>query len=391
MYISAFPHREQLFEITQRWLADDLKPTDPMEITRIITYDSFTAWETVQEFVLDLLPRLYEGEVRKRPILNKKELKDYLCYTSHPRTARIDTLVTEYLEAPEYYYTGSPIAGLIYHTDADRILSLCRFKRINRTAEKASRYAALHIHETILAAANPRLRERFPAAAFEDNGVMDELVAAELKVMRKVRKEGLRLPADIMSVKDVVGMKVIKSDFDEKTLESAILGLPGVDILEKERHEGMYNAVHYLVELPLDADRMSRRFSAVCQGMNLAARGLPAEECASDYRAFFKSGDPTIQLDMILTTFSELCESEIGRSMHERRIFNQRQQQRLYGNIPKNIEYIIEYIFAVGLSPAMYIDEIPIKLWGRYLPDTLGYRIRQLFKMPEFSLLDTES
>ena len=74
--------------------------------------------------------------------------------------------------------------------------------------------------------------------------------------------------------------------------------------------------------------------------------------------------------------------------MHESRIFMQRQQQELYGNISLNIEYIIEYLLAVGLSPKVHMDEIPIKIWGRYLPDTLSYRIRRLYQMPEYSLID---
>ncbi len=74
--------------------------------------------------------------------------------------------------------------------------------------------------------------------------------------------------------------------------------------------------------------------------------------------------------------------------MHESRIFLQRQEQELYGNISLNIEYIIEYLLAVGLSPTVHLDEIPIKIWGRYLPDTLSYRLRRLYNTPEYSLSD---
>jgi hypothetical protein len=74
--------------------------------------------------------------------------------------------------------------------------------------------------------------------------------------------------------------------------------------------------------------------------------------------------------------------------MHEARIFRQRQERALYGNIPVNIEYILEYLLAVGLSPVVKIDEIPFKIWGRYLPDTLSFCIRRLYGIPEFSLID---
>ena len=107
-----------------------------------------------------------------------------------------------------------------------------------------------------------------------------------------------------------------------------------------------------------------------------------------EFSRFITSGQKAIHLELIFTTFEDLLESEIGRSMHESRIFQQRLQQRLYGNIPVNIEYIIEYLFAVGMGPTSQVTEIPIKLWGRYLPDSIGYHIRKLYQMPESSLIN---
>ncbi|MFZ5571664.1 MAG: hypothetical protein ACOZF0_14780 [Thermodesulfobacteriota bacterium] len=389
MYISAFPHRDELFEITNRWLSDQLEEADPIRITRIITYDSFIAWETIQDFIGRLIPLLFEGAVFLRPIATKKELKDFLCRSGHRRTTRIEALINDYLRTPEYYYNSSPIAGLIYHDERDRILSMCRFKRIKRTAEKASRYASEFIHREVMAAAHPSLSKRLPAEVLEDPGVMADLVRAEKKVMEQIRENGLRLPVEIMTIRDVLGMKIVMDPPDEAELETAVLSLPGIEIVEKERHTGMYNAVHYIVDVPVDYSKLQKKFNSVAPAMNLSLRGLPVSGITDDFLAFGATGYPAIQIDLIVTTYKELVESEIGRSMHEKRIFDQRQQQRFYGNIPKNIEYIIEYLLAVGLSPAVHIDEIPIKIWGRYLPDTLGFSVRQLFNMPEYSLIDT--
>ena len=106
-----------------------------------------------------------------------------------------------------------------------------------------------------------------------------------------------------------------------------------------------------------------------------------------DFEEFVGTGADNVQVDLIFTSLEELIESEIGRSMHENRIFEQRKQQRFQNNILINIEYIIEYLFAVGMSPTVQIDGIPIKIWGRYLPDTLSYNIRKLYRMPEYSLV----
>jgi hypothetical protein len=79
-------------------------------------------------------------------------------------------------------------------------------------------------------------------------------------------------------------------------------------------------------------------------------------------------------------------ESELGNSIHEEMILAQRGNTRYRGYLPTNVEFLVEYLFAVGFSPKTTIDHLPIKLWGRYLPDTVISDIRQLFNLPEHEL-----
>jgi len=72
MYLSAFLHRTEFFEITSRWLSDRLEPEDPLKITRIITYDSFAAWETLLFFINELLKSLTNLPFKKTSISHKK-------------------------------------------------------------------------------------------------------------------------------------------------------------------------------------------------------------------------------------------------------------------------------------------------------------------------------
>src|SRR5208337_4975399 len=81
-----------------------------------------------------------------------------------------------------------------------------------------------------------------------------------------------------------------------------------------------------------------------------------------------------------------MVESELGNSIHEERIIAQRDVKPYKGYIPINVEFLLEYLFAVGFSPAVKIGDVPIKLWGRYLPDTLVMYIRQLYKLPQHDL-----
>lgn len=388
MYLTAFLHREDLFEITNRWLSDRLKPEDPLKVTRIISYDSFVAWETIQHFIIRLLPLVYENSVHHRTISSKKELKDFLCCSPPPMTDRIRRLLRDYQKRPEYYYYGSPLAAVIYHDDGDRLMGMCRLKRVNRTAEKASRYASLHIYREILEE-DPSFAELDEVGNFHRQKIhLKKLIQAEKKVMERIRRKGISLPVEVMTIKDVIGMKIVDTGFGEAPLEKAIASLPGAVMVEKEKHTGNYNAVHYVVEIKVDFEHLIKRFAEGCRYDYLMKRGLPENQIEEDFSGFVRSGSDTIQIDLIFTTYSELIESEIGRSMHETRIFEQRQQQGVYGNVPKNIEYIIEFMIAVGLSPTVQLDEIPIKIWGRYLPDTLSYRVRRLYNLPEYALID---
>jgi hypothetical protein len=387
MYITAFPHRDELFDITNRWFSDKLLPEDPLRITRIINYDSFTAWETMLGFITKLNQNLCEKETHRKPITIKKELKDFICGAEGPKSDRVRRLITDYKNLPEYHYVGSPVAGALFHDMENHIISMCRLKRAKRIAEKTSRYAALHITEKIRKTANEIWLKYSGKPTVPESLPDDVLIEAEKQLMMSMKKDGFSLPANIMEIKDVMGIKVVKNDVSENRLESVLDRFPDVDIIEKETHSGRYNAIHYVVELKVDSGTVIQKFSALKNHGILKSRGLPDSHIVKDFAAFAETGSDRIQLDLIYITFEELIESEIGRSMHEARIFKQRQHQNSFGNIPINIEYLIEFLIAVGLSPVVNIDEIPIKIWGRYLPDTLGYRIRRLYDMPGYSIV----
>ncbi len=383
MYITAFLHRDELFDITNRWLSDKPAADDPLRITRIITYDSYAAWEKLRCFAAALNQRLTDTMVLRKTVCSKKELKDFICATAESPTERIRHLIETYRKMPEYHYIGSPMAGHIYHQKSGRMVSMCRMKRVKRIAEKTSRYAALHIMRTVQEAMPPSCDHR----PCQDSPTADLLACKEEKHMCTIRRKGLTLPVEAMTISDVIGIKVIRNGISEDAFESLIAGFPGATIIEKETHAGNYNAIHYIVELQVDPSEIISRFDSRKNPAMFRNRGLPENRLAEDFKDFMHSGARTLQVDIILISFDELVESEIGRSMHEARIFQQRRQQHLYGNIPINIEYLIEYLIAVGLSPTVHIDEIPIKIWGRYLPDTLSHHVRALYQMPGYSII----
>ena len=387
MYLTAFLHRDNLFQITNRWLSDRLFEDDALQISKIITYDSFIAWETLLSFTQELLSQLCAKPIKQISLSSKKELKDIICQSAQKKTKRVKKLIKEYKRMPEFYYVGSPLVGYLYQNKNGETLGICRFKRLKRIAEKASRYAKLYILEKVENKSRKLLKKNGKAVRLSDSIPHEIFLEAEKQEMQRIKRYGVRLPVESMNIKDILGIKLIDNGFGEDGLERALNQNHGLKIIEKERHRGHYNATHYIVEKKILPDDILQNLNSFKSKSVFKQRGLFETNSISNFSEFFTTCANNVQIDLILTSYDELIESEIGRSMHETRIFEQRDQQRFHGNILTNIEYIIEFLFAVGLSPTANINEIPIKLWGRYLPDTLSYRIRELYHMPEYSLL----
>ena len=77
-------------------------------------------------------------------------------------------------------------------------------------------------------------------------------------------------------------------------------------------------------------------------------------------------------MEIILTTYPEHMESEFGRSLHELRILQLRERRAFCGPIAQNASYLIEYLLTLAISPALEVTELPVKMYGRYLPETIS-------------------
>jgi hypothetical protein len=91
--------------------------------------------------------------------------------------------------------------------------------------------------------------------------------------------------------------------------------------------------------------------------------------------------------EIILSTYQEMLESEIGRCIHEDRIIEQRLRQQYRGPLARNIQCLMEYLFTFPSSPSpcqCELGGLPIKLWNRYLPDYFDEVLKQLFHIPTF-------
>jgi hypothetical protein len=199
-----------------------------------------------------------------------------------------------------------------------------------------------------------------------------EFAAAERIVSRSFRDGTLRLTRDEMRIDDVIGCKLIGSPEELERIERAIDRHPRARLVEREEHSGEYNATNLLVELDLPPSDM---LLARAEGIDWSFarwRGLDPDRLREKFEGYLESGARTLRAEVILTTFDELVESEFGRSMHEERILEQRRSATYTGRIAQNASFLVQYLLTLAISPRLEAEPLPVKMWGRYLPDTFS-------------------
>ena len=393
MYLSSFIHRDALFLIAERWFCGRPEPGDALRLTEILISDGYVVGETLRSVAASLLGIVYPGRLVERRIHLKGELRDVLAAgseTTNPRTAELFRL---YGLNPDFFYREAPINGILYQNEAGRTVGLCRLKRPKRIAEKANRYIASWIFNIVQERAREMARERARHSGISLEGLITperemvgEFVRAEESVARDFSLGKVRFERASLAVNDIGGIKIIASPEQLSHLETVLGGAPGVTVVEREEHRGRYRAVNIILQVEWEPEDVCRKFRDGQNPRFYTNRGISEERLRKGLETFFFDPRPTLNIELILSTFEDLVESELGAGIHEERILAQRDDRHYRGYIPTNVEFLLEYLFAVGFSPCTHIENIPIKLWGRYLPDTLGSCIRKLHQLPEYDL-----
>ncbi len=393
MYLTSFIHRKTLFDIAERWFRSRPEPGDVRALTEILICDCFVVGETLETLANCLLEIAYPGPFYKKPVRLKGELRDLLCLNYRDANPRVAELFSRYRENPDYYYRQAPISGVMCLDEHDRLLGLYRIKRPKRIAEKANRRIADWIFDNVLGRAHEmadeRARlsgiplERFVTPAEE---MVKEFIRAEEFIARSFKDDGLRFDRTALTIQDVGAIKIVADKDELDAFERDLAAATDIGIIEREDFRGDYQATNLVLEVPWDPDLVCKKYMEKRSWEKYLDRGIPEEDLKRGLEPFLTDVEPKIHIELILTTFPDMVESELGNSIHEERIIAQRDNKRYRGYIPMNIEFLVESLFAVALSPRIDIDEVPIKLWGRYLPETLGSFVRRLHNLPEHDL-----
>jgi len=250
---------------------------------------------------------------------------------------------------------------------------------MTRVAEKVSFRLVEALFKEIRAKARQLAERRaeeagVPLAAFvsSEEAMQNDFVRAEEAVARSFMDRTIHIEAGALTINDIIGFKVVAP---QETLDRipAILGdEAGIEVVEIQKHSGNYNAVNLLLDLDLPP---ANALTARLLGMDwdiAGQRGLNPEDVRRDIADYVNRGATSVRIELILTTPEELMEAEFGRSIHELRVLRLRQRQEYNGPLGQNAGYLIEYMLALAASPTIRIPEIPIKMYGRYLPEEIA-------------------
>jgi hypothetical protein len=393
MYLTSFIHRDDLFDIAERWLLGRLEPDDGLRITQILICDGFVLGQTLEAMLGVLLDTVHGKAFRRTRIQFKGQLRDAICSSPLDGSARIHELVSLYHTNPEFFYREAPINGSIYLDDQNRLLGLYRVKRPRRIAEKANRYVANWIFQRVQNRAKDMAWER----AKDHNLTLEELITpqnlmelefikAEKDIAKMFKDNNIRLDKSDLEIHDVGGVKIVASEEKLSLLEKELSEQLNIRVNDRESFSGNYQATSLVIEVEWNPDHVCRRYMDLRAWKKYLNRGLPETELKKGLEPLLEGSKPTLKLELILSTFPDMVESELGNSLHEERIVAQRDNKLYRGYIPMNVEFLIEYLLAVGVCPHTSIEKLPIKIWGRYLPDTVIDHIRALYGMPDFDL-----
>ena len=386
MFLTGLTHRRRLFDIAMRWLVDDPHPDDGRVVTEIFVYEGLVSVYAAQRFMDEIYEEVFGERLVLEPIHYKHELREMALEAIGEPTPRQYEMMECYHSNPEAYFRRMPIDGVMGFTADARLVGTFRLKRPRRVAEKTSRRIADYLGQTIRERAEDAARRRARSRGIP----LDELVStheeqrrefteAESQLADQFQRAKIRLPAEALNVDDMIGFKLIGREDELARALKAVEDHPHASIFEREEHAGEYNATNILVDLTLPKPaELLRRFRS--EDWRFAAgRGLSPAQLAAGFPAYVAGGAESVRVEIILTSFEELLESELGRCMHEYRVLEQRYNRDYRGRMAKNAEFIIEYLLAVAFGPTTDVGDIPCKMWGQYLPETLSHATRDVY------------
>ena len=379
--LNSLLHRNELREIIGRCLQNLEQKRDLEQFSEIMGYSSILSRRNLRWFAEDLLRHVFKVEPIGKDTRRKGELKDFLVQSPQCAGPRVSSLIKWYHKEPERYYRETPTDARIYTSNDPKVpyhLGTIRLKRHQRIAEKGGRRIIERIFQIVgqRSAYYPQSRQNSLAA----------LLRAEEEIIESLRHKEGRFRDIAIPINDVAGMKVIG---DEKVFAAVLEHIESredLELVEKEVHSGEYNAVNLIVKMRIDRERLAAIPLDETTRHMLTLRGLDPERLWKNLPAYLEKAEDDINIEVILTSYLEVLESEIGRCMHEERIIQQRSELENQTRLSLNVNYLLKLLFAVALSRRTDVATLSIKVWADYIPDYIDELFREIYGFEDRTL-----
>lgn len=395
--ITGYLHRDRLRNLIRRWMYNDLHPTDVEEITHLVYFNNAYISRYLPAFSELAFSRMYEGPFHTFKARRKAHLKDVIVQNTPARNPRVEAMLSAYRREPGDFYRETPFHGTLYFqrgSGSPRYIGAARIKRVRRLAEKSARRIIDRIYANIKQRADRLAQDRarrlgiqFGALVTPPEDMVEEFVKSERRLLEDL-KNGRPITDDPpLIIHDVAGIKVIVEDREREGFLNRMVEGAGCELLEVEPHSGRYNAVNLIVKYEPDRESLIRSPLGEQLTRLMRVRGVSPDAAHRRFREFVLGGERHVNVEVIVCSYQEMLESEIGRCMHEDRIMRQRLEQQYRGQLARNIEFLTRYLFAFPASDQLELEALPIQVWNRYLPDYFEEVLQELFHIPAVEVL----
>ncbi|MBM4272349.1 MAG: hypothetical protein FJ139_09395 [Deltaproteobacteria bacterium] len=395
--INSYIHRSVLYDIIRRWMYCEVYPSDVDLITRIVHFNNVYVFRYLKILADRLFGEVHRCEFSARPAFIKGDLKDIIIVNPPYFNARVNELINHYRHDPGRFYRETPFHAMLYFKrdhPADIYIGSSRIKRVHRLAEKAARRIIDQMYDAIKKHADSLAEERAKRLGIERyqlvtpaEEMIEEFLRAEDRFIDDLKHKRSVQDNEGLVINDVAGIKVIVEDSQQDGL-IALLERMNCRIIEEERHAGKYNATNLIVSFAPPKEKILSQPLGEKIVTIMEKRGMSPGQSNRDFAEFVDSGEESVYVEIIVSNYQEMLESEIGRCIHEDRIIEQRLRQEYCGSLAKNVEYLMEYLFTFPSSSRIEIGDLPIKIWNRYLPDYFEQVLWELFRIPRYNVLD---
>ena len=374
MYLTAMTQRNRLFDVASRWLRGSVHPSDGRFITEAFLLDHGITIPVLTTFLRDVAQVAPSEAVEVVRLSSKDEVRERIISGWNRPTCRARSLFDAYCSRAEDFFPNTPVDVFAATEKGGTLVAMTRLKRITRIADKLARKVASRTSAVIHQATLDHDANAISGTVGEDGQDTIERLAA-----LDFRQGRLAFTQADLRIDDVIGTKCVGEPEFLCDIERRILQHPRVLSVERSEHHGIYNDVNLVVELACQQpaatiDRLRREdWDAAIE------RGLDPSTLVQNIPDYVESGAGSFLVEILLSTWEDLVESEFGVGLHEERVVHQRTTPLHSGQIATNTSVAITHMLLLAISPTVIVDENLVKIWGRYLPDSLALIVSRLF------------